>query len=209
MSRKTTSLEAVATIGIDIGKNTFHLIGLDEKGAIVLRQKLGQVVTRLANMPLCLIGMEACVGAHHLGRQLKALGHDVRLMPARYVRPYSKGQKNDFRDAEAIAEAVLRPTMKFVAIKTVEQLDLQALHRVRERLVCQRTSVINQIRAFLLERGIAVRQGLRALRTEMPIVLAMTDKLSPRMICMIEDLCTDWRYLDSHRDRVGRDRDIV
>src|SRR5262245_18471856 len=92
--------------------------------------------------------MEACVGAHHLSRQLKAYGHDARLMPARYVRPYSKGQKNDFRDAEAIAEAVLRPTMKFVAIKTVEQLDLQALHRVRERLVCQRTSVINQIRAF-------------------------------------------------------------
>ena len=126
------------------------------------RQKLSrnQVDIRLANMPRCLIGMEACVGAHHLSRQLKALGHDARLMPARYVRPYSKGQKNDFRDAEAIAEAVLRPTMKFVAIKTVEQLDLQGLHRVRERLVCQRTSVINQIRAFLLERGIAVRHGL-------------------------------------------------
>ena len=135
-------------------------------GAIVLRQKLSrnQVDTRLANMPRCLIGMEACVGAHHLSRQLKALGHDARLMPARYVRPYSKGQKNDFRDAEAIAEAVLRPTMKFVAIKTVEQLDLQGLHRVRERLVCQRTSVINQIRAFLLERGVAVRQGVRFLR---------------------------------------------
>jgi transposase len=186
MARKTSSLEAVATIGIDIGKNTFHLIGLDNKGAIVLRQKLsrGQIETRLANMPPCLIGMEACVGAHHLGRQLKALGHDARLMPARYVRPYSKGQKNDFRDAEAIAEAVLRPTMKFVAIKTVEQLDLQGLHRVRERLVCQRTSVINQIRAFLLERGIAIRQGLRALRSEMPIILAMTDKLSPRMIAL-------------------------
>src|SRR5438477_11278181 len=128
MPRKTTSLEAVATIGIDIGKNTFHLIGLDKIGAIVLRQKLsrGQVDARLANMPPCLIGMEACVGAHHLSRQLKALGHDARLMPARYVRPYSRGQKNDFRDAEAIAEA-LRPTMKFVAIKTVEQLDLQAL----------------------------------------------------------------------------------
>jgi len=190
MSRKTTSVEAVATIGIDIGKNTFHLIGLDKTGAIALRQKLsrGQVNVRLANMPPCLIGMEACVGAHHLGRQLKALGHDARLMPARYVRPYSKGQKNDFRDAEAIAEAVLRPTMKFVAIKTVEQLDLQGLHRVRERLVCQRTSVTNQIRAFLLERGIAVRQGLRPLRAEIPIVLAMTDKLSPRMIQMIEDL---------------------
>jgi transposase len=205
MSRKTTNLEAVATIGIDIGKNTFHLIGLDKKGAIVLRQKLsrGQVDARLANMPPCLIGMEACVGAHHLSRQLKALGHDARLMPARYVRPYSKGQKNDFRDAEAIAEAVLRPTMKFVAIKTVEQLDLQGLHRIRERLVCQRTSVINQIRAFLLERGIAVRQGLRALRTEIPIVLAMTDKLSPRMIHMIEDLCTDWRHLDGRIETVS------
>ena len=199
MPLKTTSLEAVPTIGIDIGKNTFHLIGLDKMGAIVLRQKLSrnQVDIRLANMPRCLIGMEACVGAHHLSRQLRALGHDARLMPARYVRPYSKGQKNDFRDAEAIAEAVLRPTMKFVAIKTVEQLDLQGLHRVRERIVCQRTSVINQIRAFLLERGIAVRQGLRALRTAMPNVLAMTDKLSPRMIHMIEDLCTDWRYLDA------------
>jgi transposase len=144
MPRKTTNAEAVATIGIDIGKNTFHLIGLDRKGAIVLRQKLsrGQVEGRLANMPPCLIGMEACVGAHHLSRQLKAHGHDARLMPARYVRPYSRGQKNDFRDAEAIAEAVLRPTMKFVAIKTVEQLDLQALHRVRERLVCQRTSAL-------------------------------------------------------------------
>src|SRR5262245_10197915 len=103
--------------------------------------------------------MEACVGAHHLSRKLTSLGHDARLMPAKYVRPYSRGQKNDFRDAEAIAEAVQRPTMKFVATKTAEQLDLQALHRVRERLVSQRTGIINQIRAFLLERGIAVRQG--------------------------------------------------
>jgi transposase len=205
MPRKTTNSEAVATIGIDIGKNTFHLIGLDKTGAIVLRQKLsrGQVEARLANMPSCLIGMEACVGAHHLGRQLKALGHDARLMPARYVRPYSKGQKNDFRDAEAIAEAVLRPTMKFVAIKSVEQLDLQGLHRVRERLVCQRTSVINQIRAFLLERGMAVRQGLRGLRSEMPMILAMTNKLSPRMIHMIEELCMDWRHLDGRIEAVS------
>jgi transposase len=98
--------------------------------------------------------MEACVGAHHLSRELRKLGHDARLMPARYVRPYSKGQKNDFRDAEAIAEAVQRPTMKFVATKTVDQLDLQAIHRVRERLVSQRTSIINQMRAFLLERAL-------------------------------------------------------
>src|SRR5919201_1135265 len=191
MPRKTNRLEAVATLGIDIGKNTFHLVGLDSKGAIVLRQKLsrGQVDARLANMPPCLIGMEACVGAHHLSRQLKAHGHDARLMPAKYVRPYSKGQKNDFRDAEAIAEAVQRPTMKFVATKTPDQLDLQALHRVRERLISQRTGIINQIRAFLLGRGVAVRQGLRFFRAALPNILATrTDALSPRMLRILEDL---------------------
>ena len=151
------------TVGIDIGKNSFHVIGHDERGAIVLRQKWsrGQLEARFANMPPCLVGTEACVGAHHLSRKLKALGHDARLMPAKYVRPYSKGQKNDFRDAEAIAEAVQRPTMRFVATKTVEQLDLQALHRVRERLVGQRIGIINQIRAFLLERGVAGAPGAR------------------------------------------------
>lgn len=148
---------AITAIGIDIGKNSFHVVGHDARGAIALRQKWsrGQVEARLANMPPCLIGMEACVGAHHLSRKLASLGHDARLMPAKYVRPYSKGQKNDFNEAEAIAEAVQRPTMKFVATKTAGQLDLQALHRVRERLVSQRTGIINQIRAFMLERGIA------------------------------------------------------
>ena len=175
----------IAVIGIDIGKNSFHIVGQDQRGAIVLRQKWsrGQVESRLANLLPCLIGMEACVGAHHLSRKLTALGHDARLMPAKYVRPYSKGQKNNYRDAEAIAEAVQRPTMKFVATKTSEQLDLQAMHRVRERLVGQRTGVINQIRAFLLERGIAVRQGLRFLRAELPGILATrTDVLSPRIL---------------------------
>jgi transposase len=139
-----------ATMGIDIGKNSFHVVGLDQRGAIVLRQKWsrGQIEARLANMPQCRIGMEACVGAHHLSRKLQAQGRDARLMPVKYVRAYSKGQKNDFRDAEAIGEAVQRPTMKFVATKTPDQLDLQALHRVRERLVRQRTGIINQIRAF-------------------------------------------------------------
>src|SRR5438445_8351875 len=190
---------AIAVIGIDIGKNAFHVVGHDARGAIVLRQKWsrGQVEARLANMPPCLIGMEACVGAHHLSRKLASLGHDARLMPAKYVRPYSKGQKNDFNDAEAIAEAVQRPTMKFVATKAVEQLDLQALHRVRERLVSQRIGIINQIRAFMLERGIAVRQGLRFLRAELPRILAAPcDALSPRMLRVMQDLAGDWRRLD-------------
>ena len=157
-----TAHTAIAVIGIDIGKNSFHIVGHDERGTIVLRQKWsrGQVEARFANMSPCLIGMEACVGAHHLSRKLNALGHDARLMPARYARPYSKGQKNDYRDAEAIADAVQRPTMSFVVIKTPEQMDLLALHRVRSRLVGQRTGTINQIRGFLIERGIIVRQGL-------------------------------------------------
>ena len=198
MSQKLDTSPAV--IGIDIGKNSFHIVGQNQRGAIVLRQKWsrGQVEARFANLPPCRIGMEACVGAHHLSRTLKALGHDARLMPAKYVRPYSKGQKNDYRDADAIAEAVQRPTMKFVATKTADQLDLQALHRVRERFVGQRTGIINQIRAFMLERGIAVRQGLRFLRTELPGILATrTDALSPRMLRILEDLSADWRRLDA------------
>jgi transposase len=195
----------IAEIGIDIGKNSFHVVGHDQRGVIV-RQKWsrGQLEARLANLPSCLIGMEACVGAHHLSRKLQMLGHDARLMPAKYVRPYSKGQKNDFRDAEAIAEAVQRPTMKFVATKTADQLDLQALHRVRERLVSQRTGIINQIRAFLLERGVPVRQGLRFLRAELPGILATrSDMLSPRMLRVIENLTEDWRRLDERIEELS------
>jgi transposase len=206
------SRTAIAVIGIDIGKNSFHVVGHDGRGAIVLRQRWsrGQVEARLANMPPCLVGMEACVGAHHLSRRLKALGHDARLMPARYVRPYSKGQKNDFRDAEAIAEAVQRPTMKFVATKTTDQLDLQALHRVRQRFVSQRTGITNQIRAFMLERGIAVRQGLRFLRAALPAILASrSDVLSPRMLRLIEELAMDWRRLDERIDGLSAEIEAV
>src|SRR4029453_18118757 len=207
-----TAHKAIAVVGIDIGKNSFHVVGLDERGAMVLRQKWsrGQVEARFANMPPCLVGMEACVGAHHLSRRLKELGHDARLMPAKYVRPYSKGQKNDLRDAEAIAEAVQRPTMKFVATKTVGQLDLQALHRVRERLVSQRTGVINQIRAFLLERGLAVRQGYRFLRAGLPGILATpADVLSPRMARIIEDLANDWRRLDERIEALSAEIEVL
>jgi len=210
MAEKLSS--TISEIGIDIGKNSFHVVGLNERGTIVLRQKWSrsQVEARFANMPPCLIGMEACVGAHHLSRRLRALGHDARLMPAKYVRAYSKGQKNDFRDAEAIAEAVQRPTMSFVATKTADQLDLQALHRVRERLVRQRTGIINQIRAFLLERGIAVRQGLRFLRAELPGILATRcEVLSARMVHLIEGLAGDWRRLDERIEGMSAEIDAL
>jgi transposase len=194
----------VTTIGIDLGKNTFHLIGMTETGGIVLRRRVSrdQLGRTLVNLQPCRIGMEACAGAHHVARQLNQLGHDVRLIPARYVKPFIKGHKNDYRDAEAIAEAVQRPTMRFVPIKTDEQLDLQALHRARSRLIGQRTAVINQIRGFLLEHGIAVRQGPAGLRRSLPLILAQrTDVLSRRMVHLLEDLAQDWRGLD---DRVAK-----
>jgi transposase len=203
MTRKVS--DQVTTIGIDIGKNSFHLIGLDCEGNIVVRRKLSrnQVVVRLANLPPCLIGMEACVGAHHLSRQLQALGHDARLMPAQYVKPYLRGQKNDFGDAEAIGEAVQRPRMHFVPTKSVEQLDLQAMHRVRARLVRHRTSVINQIRALLLERGIAVRQGARFLQAALPEILSQNSELlSPRMLSVIAELSGDLRHLNDRLEEV-------
>ena len=191
---------AIVTLGIDLAKNVFALHGVDATGkAVLVRPSVprGKLLELVASLPACLIGMEACVGAHHLSRKLTSLGHDARLMPAKYVRPYSKGQKNDFNDAEAIAGAVQRPTMKFVATKTAEQLDLQALHRVRERLVSQRTGIINQIRAFMLERGIAVRQGIGFLRAELPTILATrADALSPRMLRVIKELAGYWRRLD-------------
>ena len=207
MTHQTTT-EGITTIGIDLGKNTFHLIGMDPRGRIVLRRKVsrGQLQSCLANLPACLIGLEACAGAHHVGRQLAALGHDVRLLPAQYVKPFLKGHKNDYRDAEAIAEAAQRPTMRPVPLKSAEQLDLQALHRVRSRLIGQRTAVINQIRGFLLECGIPVRQGPCGLREALPAILAQrTDVLSSRMIHLIEDLAVDWRGLDDRIETLTRD----
>ena len=198
MSRKTDTVVA-CTIGIDTGKNTLHLIGLDDRGAIVLREKLtrGRIAARLANVPQCLIGIEAGMATHCVARELIALGHDVKQVPPVYAKPFRQGHKDDFRDAHAIAEAVQRPSTRCVPVKTDDQLDLQALHRVRSRLISERTAVINQIRGFLLEHGIPVRQGLRFLRQQLPDILAKRiDVLSSRIIRIIEDLSGDWRRLD-------------
>src|ERR1700752_64002 len=193
MPHKTAATIA-NTIGIDTGKNTLHLIGLDDQGAIVLREKISRsrIAARLANVPRCLIGIEAGMATHYVARELAALGHEVKQVPATYAKPFRQGHKNDFRDAHAVAEAVQRPTTRFVPAKTNEQLDLQALHRVRSRLVSERTAVINQIRGFVLERGIIVRQGLRFLRKALPDILAKRmDVLSPRMVHIVADLASD------------------
>jgi len=149
-------------------------------------------------LPSCVVGMEACCGAHHLGRVFATHGHNVRLMSPEYVRPYVKAQKNDERDAEGIAEAATRPTMRFVELKNQDQLDLQTLHRSRDRLVGERTALINQLRAILLERGMIVPQGKRKL--EQFLIVLMDEQggtgLSPRMILLVADARAQWADLD-------------
>ena len=155
------------------------------------------------NLPPCLVGIEAGMASHYVARELVALGHEVKQVPPAYSKPFRQGHKNDFRDAHAVAEAVERPSTRCVPIKTDGQLDLQALHRVRSRLIGNRTAVINQIRGFLLEHGIPVRQGHHFLRKQLPLILATrTDVLSPRMIRIIGDLMADWKYLDERIERV-------
>jgi len=146
----------IQVLGIDLGKNSCSIVGLDAAGSVVMRRRMRRqgIAGLAAKMPGCVVAMEACCGAHHLGRLLAAQGHKVRLMSPEYVRPYVKAQKNDDRDAEAIAEAATRPTMRFVALKTEAQLDVQVLHRARDRLVGQRTALTNQIRSTSLCRKV-------------------------------------------------------
>src|ERR1700693_1458206 len=163
----------IYAVGIDLGKTLFHLVGVDSCGNVVVRKRCSRskLLAYTANVRVQRIGMEACSGSHFLGRALREQGHDVRLMPAQYVKPYVQTNKSDFLDAEAIAEAVQRPRMRFVPIKTEEQLDLQALHRVRERWVMRRTAVVNQIRSLLLERGLTLPKGRRYVDQQLPRIL--------------------------------------
>jgi len=181
----------IHTIGVDLGKTVFHLVGLNLRGEVVVRRKCSrsQLLQFTANVQVNLIGMEACAGAHFLGRALREQGHEVRIIPAQYVKPYVKTNKSDFIDAEAIAEAVGRPSMRFVPVKTDDQLDMQSLHRVRERWVIRRTAVINQIRGLLLERGITLRQGRRHLEAALPGILEdATARLSGALRMLISQL---------------------
>ena len=143
------------SVAVDIGKDVFHLVGFDHDGQLVLRKTITAGACRdVESLPRCIVGMEACLSAHFDSRTLRGLGFEPRIIPAIYVKPFNRGQMNDCNDAEAIAEAALRPNLKTVSEKTQEQLDLQALHRVRSRLVSRRTATMNQIRAFLIEQGI-------------------------------------------------------
>ncbi|MER8602170.1 IS110 family transposase, partial [Mesorhizobium sp. M1339] len=155
-------MERVITVGLDIVKQVFQVHGIDAGGAVVIRRKLRRddVAGFFEALPSCLIGIEACATGHHWARVLMGLGHQVRLMPASYVKPYVKRQKNDATDAEAICEAVTRPSMRFVPVKSQEQQGVLMLHRVRELLIRQRTMLVNALRGHLAEFGIVTRQGI-------------------------------------------------
>src|SRR5271154_3358292 len=197
-SRRIIDMQ-IHSVGIDLGKTTFHLVALGAHGKVLLKKKFTQrqLITFTANLQTSLVGMEACSGAHFLGRALRAQGHEVKLIPAQFVKPFVKSNKNDFLDAEAIAEAVARQNMRFVPIKTDDQLDLQAIHRVRDRLIACRTAVINQLRAFLLERGMTFAKSPAKLKLAMPEILENADSnLTPRMRNLVADLWTEWKSLD-------------
>lgn len=164
---------SVKVLGIDIAKQSFQLHGVDEGGHIVFKKKLtrNKLVEVMANLPPCIVGMEACGGAHHWYRVFTEIGHTVHLMAPQFVKPFVKSNKNDAADAEAICEAVQRPSMRFVPAKSIEQQDVQSLHRIRSRLIANRTAQSNQIRGLLLEYGITIPQGMSHLRKRIPEIL--------------------------------------
>ncbi len=174
-------MSEIITIGIDIAKNVFQIHGVDETGGVVVRRQLRrrQVLPFFHRLPACLIGMEACASSHHWAREIGKFGHEVKLMPPRYVKPYVKRNKNDAADAEAICEAVTRPTMRFVPIKTVEQQSVLMLHRTRQLFVRQRTTVINAIRAHMAEFGIVAGIGRNGVEALLALIVKGEDERIP------------------------------
>lgn len=193
----------IKRIGLDLAKQVFQLHGVDAQEKTVLRKQLrrSQMLDFFKKLSPCLIGMEACGSSHYWGRELQKLGHTVKLMAPQFVKPYVKSNKNDANDAEAICEAVSRPNMRFVAIKTVEQQDMQAVHRIRTALIRQRTAKVNQIRGFLAEYGIVVEKRIDKLRKALPLLLEDAENgLSADFRKLLNDLQQDLISLD---ERVG------
>ena len=203
----------IMVLGIDLGKNSCSLAGLDENGGVVLRRRMrpDTIASFASKLPACTIAVEACCGAHHMGRLLAAQGHAVRLMSPEYVGPcvvgpYVKARKNDERDAEAIAEAAMRPTMRFVELKSRDQLDMQSLHRVRSRLVGTRTNLMNQLRAILLERGVTIAQARRKLERSVDALIADPEFMpDSRIRRLIVELREEWAALDGRTGALDRE----
>ncbi|MBK4738608.1 IS110 family RNA-guided transposase [Noviherbaspirillum pedocola] len=198
-------MQEVTLIGIDLGKHSFHIHGQDAAGKGIFRKKCTrkQLITFLATFHPCTVVMEACAGAHHMARFLMSFGHAVKLINPQFVRPFVKGNKNDFIDAEAICEAASRPTMRFVTPKTEAQQLVSALHRVRESLVCDRVKTSNQIHGILLEFGISLPIGRTIIR-HLPSALAET-ALPARLIAILERLHAHYKYLDEQIAEVEKE----
>ena len=200
------NFDELMSIGIDIGKDTFHIVGFDPTGQRVLRKQIERLalIATFEKLPRWIVGMDACLSAHFVCRTLREMGFEPRIFPAIYVKPFNKVQKNDYNDAQAIAEAALLPNLQIVSEKSRDQLDLQALHRVRSRLVSRRTATINQIRAFLIEQGMTVRKGMRALKNLFKTILEeRKDEISPRMRSILIGRYGDWMWMDDRHDKVS------
>ena len=195
-------------LGIDVGKNWFYVVGMDEKGHVTERKKFNRsgITEFIANHPLCTIAMEACASSQYWGRVFQSHGHRVKLLPAQYVVPFRRAQKNDYNDAEAIAEAASRPTMPTVQLRTQEQVDVQALHCARELVVGEYVRLANQIRGLLLENGVAIAKGPQALWKALPKCLdEHTSTLTPALRALVQRLFTRWQSLEKERAELDRD----
>ena len=188
----------ITTLGIDLAKNIFQLHGVNQRGKTILQKKISRakLADFIVQLPACTIYMEACAGADYWAKKFISFGHEVKLISPQYVKPFVKTNKNDAKDAEAIVEAGIRPNMRFVEIKTTEQQDIQSTHRIRERLMAQRTALVNQIRGLLMERGIFVQQGVQKLKRELPKIVE-SDELSASMKENVLELYKELNYLNS------------
>ena len=197
----------IKRVGIDLAKQVFQIHGVDSQEKVVLRKQLrrAQMLSYFKELAPCLIGMEACSSAHYWARELQKLGHTVKLMAPQFVKPYVKSNKNDANDAEAICEAIARPTMRFVAIKSIAQQDIQAVHRIRSELVQQRTAKVNQIRGLLAEYGIVVGQRIDVLRKSLPLLVEDAENgLTPDFRGLLEGLQQDLTALDTRVDELDK-----
>ncbi|MFT5275058.1 MAG: transposase [Saprospiraceae bacterium] len=189
------------TIGLDTAKAIFHLIACNAHGKMVLKKTLrrNQLLNHFANLEPCLVGLEACSSSHHWGRELTKLGHDVKLIPAQHVKPYLRGNKNDYNDALAIAEAVVRPEMRFVAIKTIQQQDQGLISHKRQEVIDARTQLCNRIRAMLSERGVIINKGIASLKRSLPALIENIDQgLSDEFVCILSQDYSYLQQLDKH-----------
>lgn len=205
--KKDSKKGELKVLGIDLAKQSFQLHGVDDAGQTVLKKKLSrkQLSAFIARLPVCLIGLEACGGANHWVRVFKTFGHTARMMAPQFVKPYVKSNKNDAVDAEAICEAVQRPNMRFVPEKSIEQQDIQSMHRIRSQLVARRTAQSNQVRGLLMEYGIVIPKGISHVRKQLPLILEMADNgLSDLFRELLSELYEELVHMDSRVNEIEK-----